>query len=264
MNLNFKNGFFILILSGFVLFNGGVFDSAMGQDKIPEKQTEQNIKSDQANNKLNDTDNVKKAREKSSGNTDLKNQEGESLFSTVKQGGPLMIFLVFLGLGAMTIIIERGIFYTKNSIWKGQLIEDLIKKRAETTSTQFREDMEDDLRNFFSIYVARLEKGLALLYGIGNLAPIAGFLGTVIGMISAFASIAAATTVNAKVVAVGIQVALVTTAGGLIVAAPTLAFFYFYTHVIQSRISQAETVICSLSDTMPRISSRMNDTIPGE
>jgi len=258
---NFKKSFFILIISGFVFFNGGVFHSLHAQKKAADTNIEENIKSNQKDTKLNDISGEEKTGDTSSVNIDENKQDGESLFTTVKQGGPLMIFLIILGLAAMTIVIERAIYFTKNSIWKGQLIEEMLKKRAADSTPEFREDLEDDLKGFFGIYIAKMEKGMSLLYGIGNLAPIAGFLGTVIGMISAFASIAAATTVNAKVVAVGIQVALVTTAGGLIVAAPTLAFFYFYSHVIQSRISQAEAVISDVSEGMPRLSSRLNEKI---
>lgn len=188
---------------------------------------------------------------------EIETTEGDNLFATVKQGGPLMIFLILLGIVAMTIIIERLIYYTKNSVWKGQQIEEELREKAKESKAQYKEDLEDDLKAYFSIYTNKLERGLALLSGIGNLAPIAGFLGTVIGMISAFAAIAAAITVNAKVVAVGIQIALVTTAGGLFVAAPTLAFFYLFTHVIQNRFSHAEEIINEVTEGMPRLSNEL-------
>ena len=117
--------------------------------------------------------------------------------------------------------------------------------------------MEDDLAKAFQIYTNRLESGLSLLSGVGHLAPIVGFLGTVLGMINAFASIAMATTVNAKVVAVGIQIALVTTAGGLIVAAPTLAFFYLFTHIIQNRYIQSEEHIAEICKGLPKLSAQI-------
>ena len=188
--------------------------------------------------------------------------DNPSLYDTVKQGGPLMIFLLLLGLIALTIIIERLIFFTKKGVWKSDSIELHLREAAASSHTHFREDMEDEIRNVFTIYANQLERGLALLSGIGNISPIIGFLGTVIGMISAFASIAAATTVNAKVVAVGIQMALVTTAGGLIVAAPTLAFFYFFTHIIQNRYSLAEEIIADVAEPLPRLSERLCEEIP--
>ena len=130
---------------------------------------------------------------------------------------------------------------------------------ADESKTIYLEDREDELRNAFQIYSNGLERGMAFLSGIGNLAPIVGFLGTVIGMIIAFADIAAATTVNARVVAVGIKMALITTAGGLIVAAPTLLFFYLFSHIIHNRYARSEEVINQLCETLPRLSEQVQD-----
>lgn len=182
-----------------------------------------------------------------------------NLFTTVKQGGPLMFFLLILALASLTLIIERVIYYSRHNTWNNDYLEILLKETNENDTSPYREDREEALRGTFQLYLNGMERGLPLLSGIGNLSPIVGFLGTVIGMISAFASIAAATTVNAKVVAVGIQIALVTTAGGLIVAAPTLAAYFFFVHLVQSRISHAESVIAGLTESLPRISSAMGD-----
>jgi len=73
-------------------------------------------------------------------------------------------------------------------------------------------------------------------------------------MIGAFASIAAATTVNAKVVAVGIQIALITTAGGLSVAVPALAFFYFFAHLIQTMFAKMDIITIEKVKHLPRYS----------
>ncbi len=185
-------------------------------------------------------------------------QGSDSLFATVKQGGPLMIFIFILAITSMTIIVERIIYFTKNNIWKNIHLITYLRELASKSGMQYKEDMEDMLRSEFQIYANGMERGLALLSGIGNLSPIVGFLGTVIGMINAFASIAAATTVNAKVVAEGIQIALVTTAGGLSVAAPTLAFVYLFTHVIQNRYANAESVITEISGSLPGLSDRLS------
>jgi biopolymer transport protein ExbB len=173
-------------------------------------------------------------------------QENQTLYDTVKQGGPLMILIVILGIIALTIIIERVIFFSRNGAWGPKRINSILDESASENHRVFREELESTLTTELSVYISALERGLPLLSGIGNISPIVGFLGTVIGMISAFGSIAAATTVNAKVVAVGIQIALVTTAGGLLVAAPVLFFYYILSHVVQSRLSSAEEKISDL------------------
>ncbi len=82
------------------------------------------------------------------------------------------------------------------------------------------EDVEKAVENAGILEMSFLEKGLIALSTTINLAPMLGFLGTVIGMIQAFAAIAAAGEVEPTIVASGIQVALITTASGLAVAIP--------------------------------------------
>ncbi len=184
-------------------------------------------------------------------------ENGPGLFETVKEGGVIMIPIILLGFISLTIIIERLIFYSKHGVWNRETLISHLMALARRYDALYREDMEDHLRGEFQIYVNGLERGLGLLAGIGNLAPIIGFLGTVVGLIKAFASIVAATTVTAKVVAAGIQVALVTTAGGLTVAAPTLVFYYLFTTIVQNRFSAADEAISNMCAHLPRMTDSM-------
>jgi biopolymer transport protein ExbB len=68
----------------------------------------------------------------------------------------------------------------------------------------------------------RLSRGLRPLATIAQISPLLGLLGTVTGMIIAFAEISQQGTGNPAALADGIGQALVTTAAGLIVAIPTL------------------------------------------
>ena len=72
-----------------------------------------------------------------------------------------------------------------------------------------------------------LGKHLAILQTIGTISPLLGLLGTIIGMIIAFESIAVAGTGDPKVVAGGISQALGTTAAGLIIAIPTIVAYRY-------------------------------------
>lgn len=77
-----------------------------------------------------------------------------------------------------------------------------------------------------------LERGLAVLGTIANVAPMLGFLGTVIGMILAFQAIEIAGQVDPQLVAAGIKVALITTAAGLTIAIPVnIAYNFFVTRI---------------------------------
>ena len=72
-----------------------------------------------------------------------------------------------------------------------------------------------------------LERGLVWLSLFISLAPMFGFLGTVVGMVEAFDAIESAGDISPSLVAGGIKVALLTTVFGLITAI-ILQFFYNY------------------------------------
>ena len=83
-----------------------------------------------------------------------------------------------------------------------------------------------------TIELGFLERGLVILATIANVAPLMGFLGTVSGMILAFAAIEAAGNVDPTLVAGGIKVALLTTAAGLVIAVPVnIAYNFFVTRI---------------------------------
>jgi len=92
-----------------------------------------------------------------------------------------------------------------------------------------------------------LERGLAILGTIANVAPMLGFLGTVIGMILAFQAIEIAGQVDPSLVASGIKVALITTAAGLTIAVPVnIAYNFFVTRIdrlIQDMEEGAQAVL---------------------
>ncbi len=98
------------------------------------------------------------------------------------------------------------------------------------------------IENAGAIEVAGLEKGLVWLATLSNVAPLLGFLGTVIGMIAAFQAIEVAGEVEATLVAGGIKIALITTATGLTIAIPiNIAHNYFVTKIDRLVIAMEES-----------------------
>jgi biopolymer transport protein ExbB len=90
--------------------------------------------------------------------------------------------------------------------------------------------------------LSKLEKGLVVLATLTNVAPLLGFLGTVVGMIVAFQAIEAAGEVEATLVAGGIKVALLTTAIGLVIAIPvSVAHNYFVSRIDSLVIDMEES-----------------------
>lgn len=95
-------------------------------------------------------------------------------------------------------------------------------------------EIESAVATVGTIELGFLERGLVILATIANVAPLMGFLGTVVGMIWAFAAIEAAGNVDPALVAGGIKVALLTTASGLVIAVPVnIAYNFFVTRIDQ-------------------------------
>ena len=113
------------------------------------------------------------------------------------------------------------------------------------------ERVKEAIENAGRQEIGKLEKGLSVLATVAGVAPLLGFLGTVTGMIQAFMTIEdLAGTANPSDLAGGIWEALITTAFGLIVGIPALAFYNYFLSGIKSFVSDMETVANDVVDTM--------------
>ena len=100
------------------------------------------------------------------------------------------------------------------------------------------------------IEMSKLESGLVVLATLSTIAPLLGFLGTVIGMIIAFQSIEAAGEVEATLVAGGIKVALLTTAAGLAIAIPVSIGHNYFVSIIDGIVIDMEESAKKMVDTL--------------
>jgi len=105
------------------------------------------------------------------------------------------------------------------------------------------------------IELSKLEKGLVVLATLTNVAPLLGFLGTVIGMIQAFQSIELAGEVEATLVAGGIKVALLTTAAGLVIAIPVSVGHNYFVARIDSLVIDMEESAQRMIDALHAMKS---------
>jgi biopolymer transport protein ExbB len=87
-----------------------------------------------------------------------------------------------------------------------------------------------------------MERNLAFLGTVGNNAPFVGLLGTVIGVMRAFAALDQSGGQVSEGLMREIGEALVATAIGLLVAIPAVAFFNFFQRTIRLRIGRAEAL----------------------
>jgi len=104
------------------------------------------------------------------------------------------------------------------------------------------------------IEMSKLESGLVILATLSTIAPLLGFLGTVIGMIIAFQSIEAAGEVEATLVAGGIKVALLTTAAGLAIAIPVSIGHNYFVSFIDGLVIDMEESAQKMVDTLHAMS----------
>ena len=117
---------------------------------------------------------------------------------------------------------------------------------------QSLEEVEKSIISYGSVAGGKLESGLSWIGLCISLAPMFGFMGTVIGMIQAFDDIAAAGDMSPTVVASGMKVALLTTVFGLIAAIILQIFFNFIASKIESIVNDMEDSSISFMDILAK------------
>jgi len=176
----------------------------------------------------------------------------------LSKGGVLVVPILLCSVMALAIFLERVIRFAKLRIGGNGLVEGISRhvkngedqrayELAEKSNTpmgrilgqamevkdQDKETLETVIVHATDEEVRGLSRYLQALATIGNIAPLLGLLGTVLGMIKAFMVIQQmGGKVNAAVLAGGIWEAMLTTALGLAVALPTIvAHSYLVTRV---------------------------------
>jgi biopolymer transport protein ExbB len=114
------------------------------------------------------------------------------------------------------------------------------------------EIVEKSIVSYGSVLMGRLESGLSWISLFIAIAPMLGFIGTVIGMIQAFDNIEAAGDISPSIVAGGIKVALLTTVFGLITAIILQIFFNYLVSKIDSLINDMEDSTISFIDILAK------------
>ena len=191
------------------------------------------------------------------------------------KGGPVMLVLLALSVVALTIILVKIYQFSRSRLLRTEFIDQAIlllhndgpdttllalaetphpvarvmetTLRTSTNTSLSIEDRDTEISRVGSAEIRNLENYLRGLEVIANLSPLLGLLGTVLGMIKAFARLeSAGTKVDPAILAGGIWEALLTTAFGLSVAIPALAAFYILE-------GQVENVRAQMKDATIRV-----------
>ena len=192
------------------------------------------------------------------------------------EGGPgfMGIVLLCLILG-LAIAIERIIFLnlsTTNTTKLTSSVEDALKSggveaakevcrntsgpvasifyQGLDRSSEGLENAEKAVVAYGGVQMGQLEKNVSWISLFIALAPMLGFMGTVIGMIQAFDKIEAAGDMQPSLVAGGIKVALLTTVFGLIVAIILQIFYNYIVAKIDSIVNDMEDASITLMDML--------------
>lgn len=190
--------------------------------------------------------------------TIIEAQEKISVMDLLFKGGFMVIPILLLFIITIYIFIERILVINKESKSPKNFTDEIIKRVNnndingaklicnDTNNPIARmilkglnkienslKNIETSIENVGKIEIYNLEKNLSLLATISGAAPMLGFLGTVIGMIRAFISIAQEEgAVSPKLLSSGIYEAMISTAAGLFVGIIAyLAYNYLVSRV---------------------------------
>ena len=192
------------------------------------------------------------------------------------EGGPVIMGTILLCLiFGLAIAIERVIYLNMASTNTKKLlmqIEEALQKngveaakeicrntRGPVASIFYQgllridegvEIVEKSVVSYGSVQMGQLERGLSWIGLFISIAPMLGFLGTVLGMITAFDAIQNANNISPNIVAGGMKVALITTVTGLVVAIILQLFYNYIVAKIDSIVLDMEDSSITLVDML--------------
>ncbi len=204
---------------------------------------------------------------------------GLSLFEIIRSGGPVMVLLGMLSVLALALVITYFIIVSPRREAPRDLVRrltvllegndvaactELCDERDEIVARVVRAGLRvagqdravvvDAMQSEGARQSATLWQQISYLNNIAVVAPMLGILGTVLGMIKAFNGIAFEVgAVRPIVLASGIAQALVTTAAGLVVAIPVMAFYFYFRGRVQKVISAVEGIVSELVEPIASV-----------
>ena len=200
------------------------------------------------------------------------------------KGGPMMYPLVLCSILSLTFILER--LWTLFRVPAGERseayldeVEGILKKQGEKAAVERVAKGRGPLNYVFAALIKRydtlvleerefedmrrelittaedagmgyLGRFLPVLATIGAIATLLGLLGTITGMIKAFASIAQSGVGDPAVVARGISEALITTATGLMIAIPTIVLYRYLANRADRMLERLELYTHAFGNTL--------------
>ncbi len=199
---------------------------------------------------------------------DAASPAGDSLWDILAAGGVVGMLILLLSLAAVALVIEHLMTLRETVLMPPGLADDVFQLLSSGKPSLAVERCrqqpsflafvlsaglseveggwpaaEKAIEDTMADQSARLFRKIEYLSVIGNIAPMLGLLGTVVGMIFAFREVAATQgAARAADLAEGIYLALVTTVMGLIVAIPALGAFAIFRNRVDQLVAEAAYV----------------------
>lgn len=202
------------------------------------------------------------------------------MLELLKSGGVILWILCLISVVSLGLILERGVCFSKNKTFVSdgyiRELKKLLNEEKYDEAINFSEKEKGFIGKVITKFLKRycknedfknsdelireielkeldvLEKNIYLLGIIAYVSPMLGLLGTVTGMIQAFSKIAKVGTGDPTAIASGISQALLTTAGGLIIAIPALIAY----NIFNKKIEKIETEIEKITTLIINIVKR--------
>jgi biopolymer transport protein ExbB len=197
------------------------------------------------------------------------------LFDLLMKGGVVMIPLLLLSIISLTLFLERYRYIQKASYMEPNFLNNikdrlrdedirgalevchrstfpiarLIEKGLSRIGSPMR-DVENAIENTARVEIYKMEKNLSILAAIAAIAPMFGFLGTVVGMIRAFYNISLADNISIGIIASGIYEKMVTSAAGLIIGVMAHIFFTYLMTMIDRNVNKMEVTAIDFMDIL--------------
>jgi len=112
------------------------------------------------------------------------------------------------------------------------------------------DDIEDALESAGKIEVYKLEKNLSILGTIAGVAPMLGFIGTILGVITIFVHIAAKNTIDIGTISEGLYQKLISSASGLVVGIVAHLGYHYLLIKIDRQIFKMESTAIEFLDLL--------------
>ncbi|MXV37491.1 MotA/TolQ/ExbB proton channel family protein [Flavobacteriaceae bacterium Ap0902] len=146
--------------------------------------------------------------------------------------------------------VEEAKEYARNT--KGPVASIAYQALLRTSDGQPIDDVERSVVGYGGVEIGKLDRNVSWIGLFIAIAPMLGFMGTVVGMIMAFQDIAKSGSVQAQDMAGNIQVALLTTLAGLVVGIILQIFYNYITSKIDSIVNKMEDASISIVDILVR------------